>query len=364
MRPWRTEDEAELRSLLAALRNAAEGWREPAGRLGAELLGQVPDASRAPNLLIVPDGSLYQVPFEALPAGPGKALLVEKYAVSYLPSAALLLRDRPRSSYLPPWRRQWVGFGDPLLETRAAMPGDEQWARLPQSARELDSIAQALPGRTTIHAGAADQKHYLFDAATLGTPLLHFATHAVADTIDPNRSRMYFTPEPGSQGSEYLFRTEVQSLRLADTDLVTLSACDTETGKLVRGEGVQSFSRSFLAAGARSTVTTLWRVEDGATADFMQTFYQHLAKGEAKTEALRAAKLSFLRESGPRSQPRYWAAFVLNGDGQAPIRPVFPWTWIAAMAFAIAVPVTVFHYRHRLRHHRFRHHRHRHLRTQ
>jgi CHAT domain-containing protein len=243
------------------------------------------------------------------------------------------------------------------MNARAALPGDEQWSRLPQSARELHSIAQALPGRATIHAGAGNQKSYLFSAETLGTPLLHFATHAVADTIDPNRSRIFFTPEPGSQGSEYLFRAEVQGLHLDNADLVTLSACDTETGKLVRGEGVQSFSRSFLAAGARSTVTTLWRVEDRATADFMQTFYQHLATGDSKAEALRAAKRSFIQKPGTRSQPQYWAAFVLNGDGQQPIRPVFRWAWIAAPALALAALITVFS-RYRFRRHRSRHHRH------
>jgi hypothetical protein len=185
---------------------------------------------------------------------------------------------------------------------------------------------------------------------------------------------MLFSSDSGSPGSEYLFLTEVQGLHLTGTDLVTLSACDTEAGKIVRGEGVQSFSRAFLAAGARSTVTTLWRVEDRATADFMLSFYQHLARGESKSEALRAAKLAFVRQTGPRAQPRYWAAFVLNGEGQAPIRPVFRWFWVASIALAVGAPVTVF-YRTRSRSHRyhlrplhfhlryFRHFRHRYHRT-
>lgn len=347
-RAWNTADEAAVRSMVAAQRNGAEGWREPANRLGTQLLGQVPPLANAHHIVIVPDGALYQVPFETLSPAPGEPMLIQKSAVSYLPAAALLLRPAPNVTYLAPWSRQFLGFGDPLLDApavlpRAVLPGDVQWARLPQSARELKAIAAALPGRATIHAGADNQKRYLFGPQALGTPLLHFATHAVADTIDANRSRMLFTPQPGSPSSEYLFRPEVQGLSLDDADLVTLSACDTEGGAVVRGEGVQSFSRSFLAAGARSTVTTLWRVEDRATADFMQIFYQHLSKGEAKAEALRAAKLSFILHRGPRAQPRYWAAFVLNGDGQQPIRPVFRWTWIAALlALSLAIAVTVF----------------------
>ncbi len=162
--------------------------------------------------------------------------------------------------------------------------------------------------------------------------MLHFSTHATVDATDPNRSRMLFTPERGSPGSEYLFWPEVAALPLSGIDLVTLSACDTEGGKMVRGEGVQSFSRAFLAAGARSTVTTLWRVADAPTADFMRRFYLRLAQGETKAAALRAAKLSFLRSGNQLAQPQYWAAFVLNGDGRVPIPRVIPWLWVAAAA--------------------------------
>jgi CHAT domain-containing protein len=119
-------------------------------------------------------------------------------------------------------------------------------------------------------------------------------------------------------------------------DLVTLSACDTEAGKMVRGE-VQSFSRAFLAAGARSTVTTLWRVADSPTADFMGLFYRNLARGESKAQALRNAKLDFLRAGGELAQPQYWAAFVLNGDGRAAIPRVIPWIWFFDAVVVLAL---------------------------
>ncbi|HLK65798.1 MAG TPA: CHAT domain-containing tetratricopeptide repeat protein [Bryobacteraceae bacterium] len=357
--PWSTENDAAIESLVSAIRGGAKDWEEAMRRVSAPLLGRIPELSKAHKLVIVPDGALSQVPFEVLAPVPNGPSLVETAAVSYLPSAALLLREERRITLLPPWRRQWVGFGDPILDPRSGLPGDEQWQHLPESARELRGIADALPGRTVIYAGTADQKRYLFAGTAAGARILHFATHAVADSADPNRSRILFTPEPGNQGSEYLFRPEVQALALPSLDLVTLSACDTETGKLVKGEGVQNFSRAFLAAGARSTVTTLWRVEDRATADFMQIFYQHLAGGETKSEALREAKLSFLNEGGPHAHPRFWAAFVLSGDGQSPIQPVFRWSWVGAVVLAVAAQFMVFRFRshHLLRQFRRRFHR-------
>ncbi len=90
------------------------------------------------------------------------------------------------------------------------------------------------------------------------------------------------------------FSARPTELPLSGVDLAVLSACDTERRQLVRAEGVQSFSRAFMAAGARSTVTTLWRVPDRPTADFMKVFYHHLQRGVTRDEALRRAKLAFL----------------------------------------------------------------------
>jgi CHAT domain-containing protein len=295
------------------------------------------------HVVIVPDGILSGVPFEILAPDGGAPILVERAAVTYLPSAALLFRTRPPHETSPPWRRQLTGFGDPIVNAAGAFPSDQQWSRLPESARELRSIAALMPGASRTYTGLDDLKRHLVQGNGGATPLLHISTHAVADNTDPNRSRIVFTPEPGKRGSEYLFRGEVQALAFGGVDLVTLSACDTEGGAMTRGEGLQSFSRAFLAAGARSTVTTLWRVADGPTADFMQIFYQRLARGETKAEALRGAKLEFLRMRDERALPVYWAAFVLNGDGQSAIPPVYSWKWVLAPAvLLVSIAVLTF----------------------
>jgi hypothetical protein len=129
-------------------------------------------------------------------------------------------------------------------------------------------------------------------------------------------------------------------------DLATISACDTERGKIIRGEGVQAFSRALLSAGAKTSLTTLWRVDDKVTAEFMQQFYYFLLVGKKpKAEALRLAKLKFLHSGSNLERPAVWAAFVLNGDGLAPIPIWFSWTdlgvAVAGLAALLMVSITL-----------------------
>src|SRR2546426_548494 len=170
-----------------------------------------------------------------------------------------------------------------------------------------------------------------------GVPLLHFSTHAIADTRDPDRSRVLLAPATAGGPADYLFLREIYDLDLAGVQLVTLSACDTERGKVIRGEGVEGFSRALLAAGAASAVTTMWDVVDRAGAEFMKQFYFGLAHGESEASALREAKLQFLRSPLAWSHPRYWAGYVLNGDGAARLPPVIPWSAIVAAPLLTAL---------------------------
>jgi CHAT domain-containing protein len=141
-----------------------------------------------------------------------------------------------------------------------------------------------------------------------------------------------------SSEADYLFLKEAYELPLKGVELAVLSACETERGRLLRGEGVQSFSRAFLAAGAETTVTTLWRVPDRTTAEFMRIFYHHLQSGVSRAEALRLAKLRFIRSGQPLNDPHYWAAFVLTGEGLRPVSTSLTWrTVILAIVGAISI---------------------------
>ena len=323
----------ELRESTALLVNAVQApgnqWQELSRKLGNRLLTGIP---LRPHMIVVPDGPL-NIPFEVLGIPGSVTLLIEKCDVSFLPSAQFGAMPKVSQRWWAlPWRRQLVAFGDPPVSSSDELAETEHWQTLPASTTEIRGIARVLPGKTEIHLGPDARKIYLLEHRNQGVPLLHFSTHAMLDVENPDRSRILLAGD-SPNAADYVFQEEVYNLDLKNVDLVTVSACDTARGKMVRGEGIQAFSQAFLAAGASATVTSLWRVADEPTASFMEEFYYFLGRGASKAEALQAAKLRFLRSNSALSSPRYWAAFVLNGDGWNPSRRVVPWS---ALLFALA----------------------------
>jgi tetratricopeptide (TPR) repeat protein len=309
--------------LMTALRTGSGQWHDSSRLLGELLLSGIP---LAPHLVIVSDGPLSAIPLEVI-AEPGSGtLLIERSDISYLPSAQFLRREHAPRRMMFPWQRQMVALGDPPVNE--SDPFAQRWEDLKFAGIEIRSIERLLPGRSEVHTRADLQKRYIQGGRVENLPILHFSTHALVDPESPDRSRILLA-------SDYIFQGEVYGLDLKGVDLVTVSACDTARGKTVRGEGVQAFSRAFLAAGANSTVTSLWRVSDEPTAAFMKQFYYFLSKGQAKSEALRSAKLAFLRSRTGLANPRYWGAFVLTGSGSAPLPGVAPWSLVLVAGAAI-----------------------------
>jgi CHAT domain-containing protein/tetratricopeptide (TPR) repeat protein len=304
---------------------------------------------RYSHVLIVPDGFLSLLPFELLPTTSGRPLL-ESRDVTYMPSAVLLLRSAMQnaSGTRLPWQQQLVGFGNPAVigggeSSLTSVPRGETTGSLPASGEEIRGIARMSAGRTKLFLGPEDRKLTFFASSHSGAALLHVSTHAVADMDDPERSRLLFSPDEPGQPNNYLFLKELYDLDLRGTSLATLSACDTERGRLVPGEGIQAFSRALLAAGSRSALTTLWRVPDQPTSEFMQHFYFYLLKKhKSKSEALRLTKLEFLHSGTELSHPRYWAAFVLNGDGAEPVPRFIPWQALVIPVPLIALAVFIY----------------------
>ncbi len=297
------------------------------------------------HLLIVPDGWISYVPFD-LVSGDGNSPLIEKYNISYLPTAALLFRSSRNRRVELPWRDELVAFGDPRTGGIKDLEADDATAQqgtqpLPFSSKEILSVARLVRGRKEMFLGANDLKKDFLSLTSNRALLLHVSTHAFADADNPENSRLLFSPEAGNAGSDYVFLRELYDLNLSNVNLAVISACDTERGKMIRGEGVQAFSRALLSAGAASSVTALWRVDDEVTAEFMKQFYYlALSEHQPKAEALRLAKLKFLHSGSRVSDPRVWAAFVLNGDGATPVPFVLSWGEIALLLLAFLAGIS------------------------
>ena len=326
-------DRALVGALDAALRQpASEGWTAAADALGRALVpsGLLQDAT---HLVVVPDGALGAVPFDTLRVD--GALLLDRVATSVLPTAALVALTPPATDrgWRAPWARQLAAFGDPL-------PGADSWhsasgaPRLAASAAEVRAVAAALGGAHELFLGAGNQKQALARALAAPPPVLHLATHAVADLAAGEQSRLLFSPATADGPVESLFLREVYALPLTGVDLAVLSACETERGPDVRGEGVQGFSRGLLAAGARRAVTTLWRVPDAPTARFMERFYQGVQAGLPLDDALARAKRA-LRDDAAFTHPHYWAAFVLTGPAD-PLPRALRWRDVTGVALITA----------------------------
>jgi CHAT domain-containing protein len=229
-----------------------------------------------------------------------------------------------------------IAFGDPVYDREGADAGERSAARttksevlrlyaergfefnrLPYTREEVTGIGALFPAaKRQVYLGAAAGEQAV-KAENLGQyRYVHFAAHGYIDEEKPTRSGIVLSLYNDAREDGVLQMSEVMGLRL-NADLVTLSACRTGLGKLVKGEGIIGLTRSFFHAGARSVVVSLWNVNDLATSELMKAFYQNLNRGLAKDEALRQAKLTLMK-GGQRAwrHPYYWASFVLVGERQ------------------------------------------------
>ncbi len=321
-------------------------WRKLAAESSAAILPFAHlDAAR---LIVIPDGELQSLPFDLLtsPGSGGNRLLIEDYEISYLPTAALALAPhRGTSRWAAPWQTVFEGFADPLPAS-PGLEGDlypsDRRGVLSSSAAEIESAASLLGGSSLLNSGAQNRKQTFLSDSVRARPVLHLATHAIADMDDPDRSRILFSPPAPGAPAEYLFAREIYSLNLRGLSLAVLSACDTEQGASFRGEGIQSFSRALLAAGASSSITTLWRVGDVSGKAFSDRLYAHLAKGQTAAASLRAAKLEFYRSGGELAHPFYWSVYTLNGDAGITVPRTVGWgALLAAALFLAALAISV-----------------------
>jgi CHAT domain-containing protein len=243
--------------------------------------------------------------------------VVQTHAVSTAPSATVLdvvreerhRRDRHEFVGVAAWTAERPSGVEGVLREVTA-PELKQFVPLPQSLHEVTTIAQEFPKPSIVLSGdtATETEFRALPLNDYG--VLHLALHGFVDKDYPDRSALVFAPERDGKNDGLLQAREIRNLQL-NASLVTLSACDSGVGP-VGESGVDNLANAFLDAGAITVVSSMWNVDDRATASLMIHFYQNLSRGESKSEALRQAKLSMIR--GTASQPYYWAAFEMSGE--------------------------------------------------
>lgn len=247
------------------------------------------------TLVVCPDGPLHRVPFGALYDREDDCLLT-KFCVTHSASAEVYAKIRKRRSKAKPGRRSLIvavtDFGD-------------RFPRLEFAAREAETAAELLPGASVLRDQDATRDRVL-DLMS-GAGIIHFATHANQSPSDPLRSSILLG---GDCTQQFITARQICGLRL-DAELVTLSACATESGELTL-DGQVGLTWACLAAGSGSVVSTLWRVSDEAAADWVAEFYKEIANGSPKGEAFRAASLK--SRNSRFGSPHFWAAWRLSGS--------------------------------------------------
>lgn len=287
------------------------------------------------ELILVPSGPLSQMPFAPLLRQKVEASLENGYqnlpylfkdfGISYAASASLLFAEQKLEKQ--DIQRQWLGFAPDYAALNSG------YAPLPFSQEELASGQQFFEGKSFTAARATESNFYTYAPQAR---ILHLATHAIVDHEQASLS--HFVLAADSQNDGRLHTYELYGLRLS-AELAILSACNTGSGAYVVGEGLMSLGRAFQYAGCPSLLTSMWTVDDHATADLMGYFYQYLQSGQSRTQAIRSARLAYLKDADPTSlHPFFWSGFVLIGEGgELSDRSDTTYWWIVGLVFLLAL---------------------------
>jgi len=285
------------------------------------------------NLIVIPDGILNFLPFETLiverPDQPDQ-YLISGYAISYAPSASVLIMLKEMEPKIWPYRGilalgnpNYAGARENIRLSFGIKAGDynkfaNSLSPLPFSEEEIEAITAFFPqDQRKIFLGNQAREDLLKDSSRSAYQIIHLACHGIIDESVPYRSSLILSPNHSTGDDGILHAWELYNLKLK-ANLVVLSACQTGSGAIEKAEGVLGLTRIFFYAGANSILSTLWTISDKSTVFFMRSFYENLSLGYSKAQALRSAKIAMMNSS--YSDPYYWAGFVLSGNASSKIK--------------------------------------------
>jgi CHAT domain-containing protein len=247
------------------------------------------------NIIIVPDGILYYLPFETLIGGGSASkksqYLIEKYEISYAPSVSSLMYLCQKEK-IKTYRKELLAFGAPYVSKDVLRRSDEtispdkimldiyerngfSLVALTHSRGEIKEISKNIAReRKDVFLGkdVSERKIRSLDLSDYRT--IHFACHAISDENYPLRSALVLSIDESDQDDGFFQVLEMYDIKMA-ANLVVLSACQTAIGRNIIFEGIFNLPRMFLYTGSRSTISTLWSINDKATSVFMKSFYKY-----------------------------------------------------------------------------------------
>jgi CHAT domain-containing protein len=277
-----------------------------------------------------------------------KNYLIDDYAISYSPSSSIYILQK---SMKQKNEDKILLVGDPqisnkgfALSYRGGLLEDDSFNSrnivlfpLRYSKEEVQNLNSMFSNGFPLLSNEATEKNFKENAAQ--SSIIHLSTHSF---LLKNQPLIIFSQNNDKSEDGYLERGEILQLKL-NSDLVVLSSCRSGLGEVDKSEGVIGMQKSFFEAGAKSIVVSLWDVNDKYTSLFMQSFYNYLAAGFDKSEALRKAKKFFKKNYS--ANPYYWAAFVLSGD-VSKIQNIKPATsnYLVFILIGILASITVIYF--------------------
>lgn len=251
-----------------------------------------PLALDADHIIVVPDKSLWKIPFHAL-SPDGKSYLIEQQTISYSPSFSMLVEEFKKEV---PVRKTIRVFANDSFENR----------HLPYVNSEATKIAGMFGTQAVI---SATRQKFLSSAGD--SDILHFSMHAKADPDEPLESFLAFKAERASSGR--ISVEDLLSIRTKQKNLVFLASC--ETSSVLSGEGLVSIAWALLGSGSSSVISAQWEANDRSTEIFAEHFYTAYRQGNSLARSMQAAAVAMIRKKTAGShEPYYWAAFTLLGD--------------------------------------------------
>lgn len=312
------------------------------------LLGPVATELQSKRLMIVGEGILQYTAFAALPIPNARpdiisSPMIADHEIISLPSASVLAVLRREAVGRKPPDKLMAVFADPVFDSNdprlklsnklhasaikaalsmsdvrrsATESGLQDFVRLRFSRQEGEQIMRfASEGKNLKAVDFAANRTSATSQELAGYSIIHFATHGLLNNQNPELSGIVLSlvDEQGRPQNGFLRLYDIYNLDLK-ANLVVLSACQTALGKQIKGEGLVGLTRGFMYAGVPRVVASLWQVDDRATAQFMERFYEAMLNQKMRpAQALRAAQLAMSKEKRWH-EPYYWAAFTLQGE--------------------------------------------------